>query len=419
MRRLAEIAESKGHTVTGSDAAFGGHDSKNVEKAELVVYSAAVEQNNCELVRARQKGIPSLERAEFLASLCAEYANTIALSGSHGKTTATAITAEIFKGKYPTVHIGGDYPGCSERPCGTEFFITEACEYKKSFLRLHPMLSVVLNTELDHTDFFKSEAEYFSAFVQFCAQSKTAAVFGDDPALFKLAKQNGYTTFGFLSRNDYSAQKIIRTESGRVFNIYERGKFLTQAELNLVGEHNVLNALAGAVAARSFGLSEKEIADGIKRFSKVARRFEFLGEVNGARVYSDYAHHPTEIVAMILSARETGAKKVTVVFEPHTYSRTQSLYRPFAKSLSSADEIFLMPIYASRERSQEGIGSWLILNEMRRIKKQAVYFEGYDALFSKLHKTVGESQTIVFAGAGTIDEYARRFVFEFGKNAQE
>ena len=411
MRQLIKISESGGHTVTGSDIVLGGHNPENAEAAEFLVYTMAVSGDNCELIRARERGIPVMERAEFLGRLSLNYQNIIAVSGSHGKTTATAMIAEIFRGKNPTVHIGGDYAGFKNPAGGAEFFITEACEYKKSFLHLRPSLAVVLNAELDHTDYYRGEADYFSAFRDFTALSKSATVFGDDQRLFDLAVQNGYTTFGFLPRNAYTARNIVRTKTGRVFDIYEKGAFLFGAELNLYGLHNVLNALAAVSAARAYGLEPDEIARAIARIDSVGRRFELLGTVNGARVYSDYAHHPGELNAMISAARETGGDKLTVVFEPHTYSRTLSLYREFALALSAADEAIVTPVYASREAPQPGVSSRLIFDELNRAgKAEASYCARYEEVFDKLKKTAGKNRIIVFAGAGTIDEMAREFV---------
>lgn len=410
MRRLSAIAAAAGHTVTGSDAQLSGHRPEYADRADLVVYTAAVPDDNCELLRARQRGIPVKSRAEFLGEIARGYKNTIAVSGSHGKTTATAMISEVFKDNDPTVHIGGEYAGFTSTSGGTEFFITEACEYKKSFLHLYPSLAVVLNTELDHTDFYKDDEAYFGAFQEFCAQSESALVFGDDPRLYNLAKKNGYVTFGLLPRNDYSAQNVVLTGAGRAFDICEQGVFLTRAELCAPGEHNLLNALAAAAAGRVYGLSGAQIAAGIARFRSVGRRFEFLGTAAGAKVYSDYAHHPTELSAMILSARELGFQKLTVVFEPHTYSRTQGLYREFARSLSAADEVYLMPVYAAREKPAMGANSGVIVREMRKNGKTARYCKSYQKVFKMLKKDSGEpSRAIVFAGAGTIDQSAREF----------
>ncbi|MCL2797161.1 MAG: Mur ligase family protein [Firmicutes bacterium] len=321
------------------------------------------------------------------------------------------MVAEIFKGRNPTVHIGGDYPGFKNPAGGSEFFITEACEYHKSFLKLYPDFSLILNTELDHTDYYRGPEEYFAAFCDFAGQSEKASVLGDDDGLFCLAQCCGYATFGLSGRNDYTVKNVVKTACGRKFDICEKGALLVRAELNIPGAHNVLNALAAATAARAYGVSAEEIAAGLGRFQSVGRRFEFLGSKDGTRVYSDYAHHPTELAAMIASAREVNGGKLAVVFEPHTYTRTQSLYREFARSLSAADEVILAPVYASRDKPVKGVTSRLILEEMKRLGyRDGAYERRYEDIFERLKKSAGKNGVIVFAGAGTVDEFAREFV---------
>ncbi len=410
MVKLALISASAGHTVTGSDIAISGHRPENADGADLVVYSAAVAPDNCELVRAKERGIPIKTRAEFLAEVSARYQNVIAVAGSHGKTTASAMAAEVFKKRNPTVHIGGDYRGFPDPVGGNEFFITEACEYKKSFLQLKPAVAVVLNAELDHTDCYKTGGEYFAAFGEFCAGAGHCIVCGDDPCLLQIAGKSGCVTFGLLPHNDYTAKNIMLTEGGgRAFDIYEQGVFLTRTQINCPGAHNLLNALAAAAAGRVYGLSAAEISDGLERFSAVGRRLEHLGSVGGAQIYSDYAHHPTELSAMLACARELGFKKVTAVFQPHTYSRTLSLYREFAKSLAVADEVFLLPVYAAREEPIAGVDSGLIAEEIKKTGGSAEYVTDIERLFRRLKASAAPGHAIFFAGAGTVDDHARKF----------
>ena len=398
-----------GHIATGSDLATTGHHPKNVWGSDLVVHTAAAGEDNPEIIEAKRLGIPLVERAEFLASIAHKYENLIAVSGTHGKTTATAMLAEIFKPKNPTVHIGGDYEGCTDYIGGKQFFITEACEYKKSFLYLYPSFALVLNAELDHTDCYSSYTDYFDAFKTFCRQSKAAAVFGDDLSLSALAKKYGYISFGLDTKNDIHANNIRQGFLTSSFEVVAYGQNLGTVTLKVGGTHNIQNALGAIAAALHFGLSFEDIQAGLLRFKTVGRRFEFLGEINGTEVYSDYAHHPTEIDAMIREAKESG-KKVVVVFEPHTYTRTKSLYKEFADSLSKADRVYLMPIYSARETPIDGVTSDLIVKEMQTKEASAQSIIGYSELFKDLSNTLIPNENIlVFCGAGTIDTWARKF----------
>ena len=409
MKRLAEICTLSGHEVTGSDIALKGHNPQNVKGVELVVYTAAVGEDNCEVIEARSLGIPIVERAAFLGTIAEHYTHTIAVSGSHGKTTTTSMLAKIFENQPSTVHIGADYPQQSK---GKTYFITEACEYKRSFLSLKPALALVLNIELDHTDYYKDYKDYFSAFSAFCKQSNDALLFGDNDKIFKWAMLNGYTTFGFCAQNHYSAQNIQVTPYATHFDFYIQKTLLGRIKISLFGEYNVLNALAAASSSHKVGISVKEIIDGLGAFGGVSRRFESLGVVNGTQIVSDYAHHPTELTAMLQGAKSRGYKDISIVFEPHTYTRTASLYKDFAASLNVADTVYIMPVYSAREEYRgEGAG-YIITDAMQAKHPNSYYIESYDTLFAKLNNqlsTPKPNRVIVFAGAGSIDAKAREW----------
>ena len=408
MRCLMQIASSDGHTVTGSDILHNGHNAQNVHGADMLIYTTAAGADNCEILKATQLGIPVLERAQYLGTVSRNYKNVIAVSGSHGKTTTTAILYEIFKAKKPTVHLGGDYSALPSPVGGKQFFIAEACEYKRGFLHLNPSLCVVLNSELDHTDYYRSEEDIFDAFRTFCAQSESAVVFGDDPRLAALAQKNGYITFGFSHGLDYTAKNIVlQSGGGYAFDIFAQGDFLTHAAIRVQGRHNILNALAAAAAAGVYGIPPKKIAEGIAAYSGVNRRNEFLGEVNGARIFSDYAHHPTELAALVSGAREAGIERLIIVFQPHTYSRTKNMAEQFAQSLSQADAVYLTPVYAAREKPQRGVTSASILKKIPHGK--ARYYTSFSKLSKHLSGIIKKNDTVIFTGAGTVDLLARKF----------
>jgi UDP-N-acetylmuramate--alanine ligase len=351
-----------------------------------------------------------MTRAEYLGKISAEYQNTVAVAGSHGKTTVTAMLAEIFNKRGPTVHMGGSYSGVTEPIGGKEFFITEACEYKRGFLSLKPSLGVVLNAELDHTDCYRNESDYFDAFKEFCLRCTRCVVFGDDEKLYKFAREHGFITAGFNKNNDYTVQNIMPVPGGKRFEVTERGNKLCTVSLPQLGLHSVLNALFAAAAARTASITTKEITDGLKRFKGVRRRFEFLGKKNGADIYSDYAHHPTELCALVETAKELDKKRLIIIFQPHTYTRTKSLKTEFAKCLCDADKVFLLPVYAAREKLFSGGKSNMIEKEMRRFGKRAAVLKRADKLYKKLGDLLDKDAVAVFAGAGDVDDFARNFI---------
>ena len=426
VKKLMDLAQKFGHSVSGSDILTGGHNAKNVVGCDLVVYSSAIDKNNVELKKAKELNIPSITRAEYLGIAAKEFKNTIAVTGTHGKTTTTALIYEIFKPLKPTEHIGGQLIECKMKNAECKisdkifnnnptlltshfplltYFITEACEYKESFLSLYPQLAVVLNMELDHTDYYKDYKQYEIAFRQFISQSENAIVFGDDKKL------NGIT-FGFSGDCDYTAKDIKLDLNKSNFKVHEKGKFLLTAELNIGGRFNILNALAAIAAARFYKISPKDITGGLKRFKNVGRRQEFLGELNGAKIILDYAHHSTEIKNVLYYIKEVHPKaEITAVFEPHTYTRTKALYKEFADSLSLADKIFLLPVYPAREKPIKGVSSKLILNELNRYEKgDSPLFRTYEALNKKIYQLAKDNQIIIFLGAGTIEQAARKLL---------
>lgn len=397
MRELMKLAESRGDEVSGSDLTLAGHSAENVAGKDLVVYTAAVDKDNVEIKEAERLKIPLLSRADFLGRLCEDYQTVIAVAGTHGKTTTTAMLWSIFAPFNPTVHIGGKVgDACGAVGC-KKLFITEACEYCRSFLSLRPDIGLILNQELDHTDCYKNEDELSQAFKEFAGRCGTVVT---DGSFIGIKVGEG---------GDYYATCEERDQMGRyTICIHSREKWLGRIKLAVSGRHNVSNALFAFAAASEYGLDFECIKNGLEKFTGVRRRFELLGKVGSKTVFSDYAHHPSEIKASLASARECGFDAVTLVFEPHTYSRTAYFFEEFVDALSLADRVLLLPIFAAREK-KEKISSAMLA---RRLMEKGVNCRSFD-FYSEANDYVrglSGDGCVVYMGAGTVDDCARRLV---------
>lgn len=384
MSALAGFALAKGFTITGSDLnknefterlealgvkIFLNHKAGNVKNADLVVFNSAIKEDNPELKYAVKNGITALERNKFLQIISNDFKNVIAISGCHGKTSASALIAEIFNkcGKVPSLHLGGvsNYFNSNFVIGDKDFFITEACEYKRNFLSLTPDVAVILNIDEDHPDYFKDLDDIKNAFKEFSLTIKTGGkviVNADDinSCIFKKAVR-----VGINNNADYSARNITEACGKFSFDIYKKRKLKGRVNLTVYGYHNIYNALFGFAAADIYKLNAQEIILAINNFSGVSRRFENIGEVNGVKIISDYAHHPREISSTILSAKAL-AKNVTCVFQSHTYSRTKKLLVDFAVCFENCN-LVLTEIYAAREEPDYDV----FLNLVDECKKYA------------------------------------------------
>lgn len=375
---LAEILISKGYEVSGSDVndsdtlkriiSYGvpvhmSHDASNTDGAELVVYTAAVKQDNPELVAAKEKGIPTIERSVMLGIVTRKYNRSVAVSGTHGKTTTTAMISQILIGSDfdPSAIIGGKLPLIGGNSCvgKSDIIVCEACEYVDSFLQITPAVSVVLNVDADHLDYFENIDNIKKSFGKFAKQtSNTVIVNGDDKNALESVINSGteIITFGFGENNDYTA--VMTSPDNTVydaFDFYYKTEKLCNIELSVPGKHNVYNALAAAAAAHYLGVPPEKISVNLHRFTGVHRRFEILGRPCGITVADDFAHHPTEIKATLTAAMQMGFNKVWNVFQPHTYSRTAMLLDDFADALSIVDEAVILEILPVRETNTYNI----------------------------------------------------------------
>ena len=400
MQALASFAASRGHTVTGSDNSLFGHDPKNVDGADLVVYTCAVPPDNCELIRAKELKIPTVERAVYLGEIAATYGNVIAIAGCHGKSTTTAMIGAALSPRLPTVHVGvsgGSIVG-SDR-----FFVTEACEYKSNFLHLTPDVGVILNVGYDHPDYYHTEEQLINAYKRFAAKCKTVIVNADDEACQSLCTRP--VTFGTGEKCDYRAVDIKNENGYRSFRLAGRKQAFVR--LAVPGAHNVYNALATIAAADVCGIRLAEILPNIAKFTGIPRRFERKGVAFGKSVFTDYAHHPAEIAATIKTAKEI-FPSVAVVFQPHTFTRTKSLMDEFAQSLSAADTVILAPIFSARENPIDGVTSHALCRKIVEQKEKAYCFDTFAEIVE--HTKSIRDNAVIFMGAGDINRAADLFI---------
>lgn len=414
MRELMQLQRDRLNTVTGSDINLCGHKAENVHGADLVVYTNAVGENNVELVEARRLKIPAIERAQMLGQLAATYGSVTAVAGAHGKTTATGMCAAAMQSLSPTVHIGGDLNPikrvCPPSNVGKSFFVTEACEYRRSFLELKPAVGAVLNVDLDHTDYYRDFADILSAYDAFASRCKMLLVNSDDRASMYLDGKDKYM-FG-LNSLAYFRGRNLSCEKGNCysFDFYIDGAKACRARLFQPGFHNVYNALCALSAATLNGIAPAVAARSLESFAGVKRRFERVGSLCGATVITDYAHHPKEIRATLLNARKCGRGRLYAVFQPHTYTRTQSLQSGFAKSLSEADTALILPIYPAREQPVKGVSAHGIALAMQQSGRHAVYTDTFFGVKDYLLHNLDPCDTVVFLGAGDVDLLARSCV---------
>ena len=340
---------------------------KNVEgamSANLVVYSLAISENDEELKLAEELGIPTVSRAEYLGFLSLGYVNSIAVSGSHGKSTVSAMLTKILTDAhvFPSALLGANFKECDVPFIygQNEFLVFEACEYKDSFLCFLPDVSVFLNLELDHTDYFKTFDDISRSFLSAMKRAKRLIVNKDDTALYSLAELSGVThlTYGIESDADFIAVNLKNSGNGYSFFVKYGDKLLAEINLSVLGRFSVYNALAAFAAAYSLGISADIISNSLSHFSGIERRLEFIGKrKDGSPIIYDYAHHPSEIKSGILAVKESYKGKINVIFKPHTYTRTRDLFDDFVESLSLADSVFISEIDAIREEKINGIDS--------------------------------------------------------------
>ncbi|MGN1043994.1 MAG: UDP-N-acetylmuramate--L-alanine ligase [Acutalibacteraceae bacterium] len=426
---LASILHSKGFIVTGSDIypsdtlekvkSLGidvklNQEEKNITNQNLVVFSAAIKETNPEIIAAKSKNIPIIERSVMLGIIFNKYGNSIGVSGTHGKTTTTSMIASALLdlGKDPTAVIGGTLPKIkSNSCCGTsDIIVAEACEYVDSFLQLNPTISVITNIEADHLDYFGSLENVKKSFKKFALQTKNLIIANGDDKNIRDTLKNLKTKilfFGISDTNDFYAKNIVFNKMQCAeFDVFSGDKKISHISLSVPGKHNVFNALASLTVCMELGSNIKDIEKSLHNFSGVHRRFENLGTINNITVVDDFAHHPTEIKTTLSAAVKMGFKRVWAIFQPHTYSRTSMFLNEFAEALSEPDKVIISEILPVRETNTYGIHSEDLVKKLNN----AIYIPTFEKITNYVVENACEGDLIITLGGGNIYKCANMIV---------
>ncbi len=416
---LAEILHSQGYTITGSDNNIGdplmrlknmgvevtlGHSADNLKDAELLVYSAAISKDNPELVEAKKRGIHIMERSELFGAITRKYDNVIGVCGTHGKTTVTSLITQIlYLNDYdPTAVIGGLLPAikANGRAGASEYMVCEACEYVDTFLQLSPDVTVLLNIDNDHMEYFKTMDNLVASFRKFVTMGKIAFINGDDHLCKQAVADTNIevVTFGFDSSNDYYASNLRPGKRGFELDVNYKDDVLCKLCLQVPGKHNVLNALAAFSVAHRLGVNPEDIKNATEKFTGAGRRFEFLCSKNDITYADDYAHHPTEIFATLTAAKQLEYNNVIAVFQPFTFSRTALLKEDFIKALSVADKVILTPIMGSREVNTYGITSEQLAEKI----ENCICVGSFDEAIQAINDIADAGDLVITMGGGDI-----------------
>lgn len=434
MSGLAHILASWDFLVSGSDATESnvvdelknagikvniGQKYENInESIDLVVYTAAIKDDNPELVHARELNIKTLERGEFLGELTKLFKDTIGIAGTHGKTTTTSMVSECFMAdkKDPSIQVGSILKSINAnyKVGKSDYFIIEACEYCDSYLNFKQKSAIILNIDNDHLDYFKNFENIkksFREYVSHLPEDGILVVNGDDVNCLELKNftKAKFVTYGIESESDYKATNIEFDEMGiPSYNLYKGSEFITKITLGVIGRHNVLNSLACIALCLNYGLNIESIKTGLLNYTGAARRFEYKGEFNGAKVYDDYGHHPTEVEAVAKSILNKKYNKSWVIFEAHSYSRVKNHYKDFAKSLLSFDNIILVDIFPAREVNVDNVSPEDIIKVIKENNREAIHISDYDEIKKYLSERVEKDDLVLTLGAGNITKLARK-----------
>lgn len=428
MSGLAEILLKENFPISGSDAKksqltehleslgatiFIGQRASNItDDVELVVYTAAIHSDNPEFARVVEKGLPMLTRAELLGQIMTNYQIPIAVSGTHGKTTTTSMISHILLEAEtdPTISVGGILPAIhgNIRVGQSETFITEACEYTNSFLSFFPKISIILNIDADHLDFFKDIDDIrnsFRLFAEKLPQDGTLIINSDIPNYSEITKglPCEVITYGLENDADYRAENItFDTMAHASFDCVKNGETIGHYSLAVPGLHNVSNALSAIALSEKLDLSPQSVQKGLLCFGGTDRRFQYKGKVGGVTIIDDYAHHPTEIQATLRTAKNYPHRTTWCVFQPHTYTRTKALMDDFAKALTLADKVVLADIYAARETDNLGVSSKILRDLVAELGTDAYYFSTFDEIEEFLLKNCIHDDLLITMGAGDV-----------------
>ena len=421
MSSLAEVLHDNGLTISGSDwqesakvahlrelgitIHTGPQNAENIRGADCIIRTAAAGDDNPEIAAARAAGIPVFERAEAWGAIMQRYKNAVCIAGTHGKTSTTSMTTHIFMAAQadPTVMIGGTLPliRSDYRVGKGDTIILESCEYCNSFHHFFPTIAVVLNVEADHLDFFKDLDDIKASFRRFATLAEeNGRIVGnadDDNTMDALAGLPVFT-FGIKCEADLRAENLVWDHGMPEFDIVAEGKLYTHLSLKVGGMHSVYNALAAAASAYLLGIDGTAVKEGLETFTGAGRRFEYRGELNGAKIYDDYSHHPSELAALFSMVKPLGYERIICAFQPHTYTRTKALFDEFVEQLKSVDQVILAEIFAAREKNTIGISS----RDLAEKIPGAVFCPTLDEVTERLRGMARPGDLILTVGAGNI-----------------
>jgi UDP-N-acetylmuramate--alanine ligase len=426
MSALAEIMLGEGVTVSGSDRStshivkklellgakiYINHDSKNItDDIDLVVYTSAISSDNPELLKAQELNLNIMDRAEFLGLIMKNYSNAICVSGTHGKTTTTGMLSSILieTDINPTIFLGGemDSMGGNLLRGSYDLLLTEACEYKRNFLKFNPTMEIILNIEEDHLDYYTDLNDIERAFVEYAELIPVTGhliVNEKHKSLFSHLKCN-VLTFGPEDSADYYPENVNLLPAPS-YTLMHKGQKVVDINLKVFGDHNILNSVAAAAAILSIGVPVETVKSGLFNFKGTHRRYEYRGSLHGASIIDDYAHHPSEMKATLKTANAYKKGKVITVFQPHTYTRTLKLLNEFAEALTHTDEAILLDIYAAREINTGEIHSKDIIDKMKNIhNKEGYYSQTFEEAAELIKSLAQEGDIIITMGAGSVDQ---------------
>lgn len=436
MSGLAEILASRGHQVSGTDVketavtkhlqSLGihinfGHRAENItDDITLVVYTAAIHDDNPELRAAHEKGIRIMDRAHLLGQIMDEYHDSVAVSGTHGKTTTTSMVSEILLAaeKDPTITVGGILPtiGSNLRIGNSPYFVAEACEYFDSFLQFNPFIAIILNVESDHLDYFKTLENIRRSFHAFAQRVPDNGLLVISEKIDNVAElTDGLTchveTFGLSEKANWRAENIVHEADGRnSFDVYHNGAFFTTIHLHIPGEHNITNALAAIGASAFLGAAPEDCVKGLQHYTGTERRFQLKGKKDGITVIDDYAHHPTEIKAALAAAQNVQHNTTWCVFQPHTFSRTRFLFDEFGEAFGDADEVIIADIFAARETDDGTVSAAQLADRIAQTGKSARYVGDFAAIEAYLREHCKSGDLLMTVGAGDVYKIGEEFL---------
>jgi len=435
MSGIAELLLNLGFDISGSDISnnenverlkilgviiFHGHNPENIKGCDVLVYSSAVSLNNSEIIRAKQMGLPVIKRAEMLGELINLKETSIAISGTHGKTTTSSMIGSMltYAGKEPTLVVGGLVQNLnSNSKLGEgQIIVVEADEFDRSFLSLKPTIAIVNNIELEHTDCYKDLNDLENSFLQFCQSVPfygsvlvNIDSFSIKNILHKIERP--VTTYGMSRDAAFRAKELEFKENKSTYSLFRAEENLGKIHLNVPGEHNIMNSLGAVALGFELGLSFNSIKNGLLDYKGVRRRFDIKGSHNDVMVVDDYAHHPTEVFTTIEAAKKGWDRKLIVVFQPHLFTRTKEFYKEFAKSLEKADFIIITSIYPSREKPIPGITSKMISDYIDKTKKDVLFnVNDVDQAITILNEIAKPGSMILTLGAGDIWRFSDKYL---------